>query len=160
MSELSHYRDGRPHMVDVSGKDETARTASARATVRLPPEASAALQAGTPKGDPLVVAQIAGIAAAKRTSDLIPLCHPLPLSQVDVQVEAKGETVIVTATVKTTSRTGVEMEALTAAGVAALTVYDRLKAASKGIVIEDLRLLSKSGGKSGDWESGTSGEAP
>lgn len=152
MPELTHFRDGHPVMVDVSAKEATVREAVAQALVRLPEQAIAALEAGSnPKGDPLAVAEIAGIMAAKRTSDLIPLCHPLPLSKVVVEVTRSGDGVVVTATARTNAQTGVEMEALTAASVAALTVYDMLKAASKGIVIEQVRLLRKSGGKSGDW---------
>jgi cyclic pyranopterin phosphate synthase len=142
-------------MVDVSGKQPTVRVARAEATVRLTDEAVAALrQGGVGKGDPLVVAQIAGIQAAKKTSELIPLCHPLPLSKVDVQLAFDPEEglVRIIAEAKTRAETGVEMEALTAASVAALTVYDMLKAASKGLEIENVRLLFKSGGKSGTWE--------
>jgi cyclic pyranopterin monophosphate synthase len=139
-------------MVDVSGKQETAREAVAEAWLRLPPEAAAGL-AGSAKGDPVAVAELAGIMAAKRTAELIPLCHPLPITSVRVRGEALGERVRFTARCKTTAPTGVEMEALTAASVAALTLYDMLKGLSKGIVIEQVRLLSKEGGKSGPWQA-------
>ena len=138
----------------MSDKTATKREAVAEALVLLPPEARAALESGgVGKGDPLHVAQLAGIMGAKKTSELIPLCHPIPLSSVDVQVTRTDDGVRVTATARTTDKTGVEMEALTAASVAALTVYDMLKAASKGIVITGVRLLSKTGGKSGDWQA-------
>ena len=141
-------------MVDVSEKLATKRIASAEAIVKLPIEAQAALdRGGVGKGDPLVVAQLAGIMGAKKTSELIPLCHPIPLSSVDVHLERIEEGVLVTATAKTTNQTGVEMEALTAVSVAALTVYDMLKAVSKGIEISRIRLLKKTGGKSGDWNA-------
>jgi len=156
VAKLTHFEDGKPKMVDVSGKQPTVRVARAAAAVRLTPEATAALkEGGVGKGDPLVVAQIAGIQAAKKTSELIPLCHPLPLSKVDVQLEFDEEAglVSIVAEAKTKAETGVEMEALTAASVAALTVYDMLKAASKGrLEIENVRLLYKSGGKSGTWQ--------
>jgi cyclic pyranopterin monophosphate synthase len=152
MSDLTHFKDGRPHMVDVSEKTATKREATAEAIVKLPPRASVALdRGGVGKGDPLMVAQLAGIMGAKKTSDLIPLCHPIPLSSVDVKLERIETGVRVTATARTTNQTGVEMEALTAVSVAALTVYDMLKAVSKGIEISRIRLLSKTGGKSGDW---------
>jgi cyclic pyranopterin monophosphate synthase len=152
MPELTHFKDGQPHMVDVSAKTITPRTATAEALVTLPPEARDALQTGgVGKGDPLVVAQLAGIIGAKHTSTLIPLCHQIALSSVDVTLERVPEGVRIVATARTTDRTGVEMEALTAATIAALTVYDMLKAASKGIEISRVRLLSKTGGKSGDY---------
>ncbi|XOB99655.1 cyclic pyranopterin monophosphate synthase MoaC [Deinococcota bacterium DY0809b] len=144
-------------MVDVSDKQATVRVARAEAAVKLTPEAAEALkEGGVGKGDPLVVAQLAGIMAAKKTSDLIPLCHPLPLSKVSVEVsfDEAAAKVRIACEVKTKAETGVEMEALTAASVAALTVYDMLKAASKGLEIERVRLLYKSGGKSGTWERG------
>jgi cyclic pyranopterin monophosphate synthase len=151
-SPLTHFKDGRAVMVDVSDKEATKREAIAEALILLPPEARAALESGgIGKGDPLSVAQIAGILGAKKTAELIPLCHPIPLSSVDVAVTRTETGVRVTARAVTTDKTGVEMEALTAASVAALTVYDMLKAASKGIVISSIRLLSKTGGKSGDW---------
>ncbi|MFC5847009.1 cyclic pyranopterin monophosphate synthase MoaC [Deinococcus petrolearius] len=152
--ELTHFRDGQPRMVDVSAKAATIRTAAAEAWVVLPPEARAALEAGTnPKGDPLTVARLAGLAGSKRTADLILLCHPIPVTGADVQVTLEAPGVRIVATVKTTAPTGVEMEALTAASVAALNVYDMLKAASKAIEITGLRLLSKTGGKSGDYQA-------
>lgn len=155
--DLTHFKDGRPHMVDVTEKPATFRTATAEAYVRLTPEALAALKAGgVGKGDPLSVAQLAGIMGAKRTSDLIPLCHPLPLTGVEMRLDLLEEEarVRIEATVRTKAETGVEMEALTACAVAALTVYDMLKAASKGLEISDLRLLHKAGGKSGEWKRG------
>lgn len=151
MSKLSHFdAAGSPRMVDVSGKGATKRTARAHAFVAVKPEVLAKLPEN-PKGNPLEVARLAGIMAAKKTSDLIPLCHPLPLSHADLEaiVEPNGVRLISTAT--TTSETGVEMEALTAAAVAALTVYDMLKALDKSIEIRDLYLLEKTGGKSGDY---------
>lgn len=154
MSKLTHFEDGKPRMVDVSNKVATLRIATAEATVKLKPEAVEALkEGGVGKGDPLNVAQLAGIMAAKRTGELIPLCHPLPISGADVQLEFRPDEslVYITATVKTKAETGVEMEAMTACAVAALTVYDMLKAASKGLEITDVRLLYKSGGKSGEW---------
>ncbi|WP_135257277.1 cyclic pyranopterin monophosphate synthase MoaC [Thermus caldilimi] len=154
--DLNHFKDGRPHMVDVTEKPATFRTATAEAFVELTEEALAALeQGGVGKGDPLMVAQLAGIMAAKRTADLIPLCHPLPLTGVEVRLELLQEErrVRIEATAKTKAETGVEMEALTACAVAALTVYDMLKAASKGLVISGVRLLHKAGGKSGEWRA-------
>jgi len=151
MSQLSHFDDaGSPRMVDVSGKAETRRTARAQAFVRMRPEVLRALPSN-PKGNPLEIARIAGIAAAKKTSDLIPLCHPLMLTHADVEVRVEAEGVRIVASAATTAQTGVEMEALTAAAVAALTVYDMTKALDKSIEIQDLYLLEKSGGKSGDY---------
>jgi cyclic pyranopterin phosphate synthase len=142
-------------MVDVSPKPETAREAVARAVLRMRPATLRAVQQGNaPKGDVLGVARTAGILAAKRTPDLIPLCHPLRLTRVEVSFDARprrGELAI-EARVRTVDKTGVEMEALTAAGVAALTVYDMVKALEKGVTITNLQLLAKSGGKSGDWK--------
>lgn len=152
--DLTHFKDGKPHMVDVTQKPATFRTATAEAYVELTEEALAALErGGVGKGDPLAVAQLAGIMAAKRTADLIPLCHPLPLTGVEVQAELLKEErrVRLQATVRTKAETGVEMEALTACAVAALTIYDMLKAVSKGLVISQVRLLHKAGGKSGEW---------
>jgi cyclic pyranopterin monophosphate synthase len=150
---MTHFENGKAVMVDVSEKSDTAREATARSSVRLPPEVLSAFLAGGDKGDPLAVAELAGIMAAKRTSDLIPLCHPLPLSKVSVRGELDEATsqVRFTARCRVTGKTGVEMEALTAASVAALTLYDMLKAHGKGMVIEEVALLSKSGGKSGPW---------
>jgi cyclic pyranopterin phosphate synthase len=154
---LSHYDSaGSPHMVDVSGKHDTRRTARAHAFVHIAPSILKKLPTN-PKGNPLEIARIAGIAAAKRTSELIPLCHPLMLSHADVvvTVEKKGVRIVSSAT--TTGVTGVEMEALTAASVAALTVYDMIKALDKAIEIQDLYLLEKTGGKSGNFRrKGTS----
>jgi cyclic pyranopterin phosphate synthase len=153
-SRLSHYdASGKASMVDVSTKAPTRRTATASAFVELSAAVLAALPAN-PKGNPLEVARFAGIQAAKKTADLIPMCHPLPLSHVDVQAEVVETGVRITATVATTGPTGVEMEALTAASVAALTVYDMTKALDKGIVIRAVQLESKSGGKSGDFRRG------
>ncbi|MFM1959681.1 MAG: cyclic pyranopterin monophosphate synthase MoaC [Pseudomonadota bacterium] len=153
MSSLTHIdAEGRARMVDVSDKPETAREAIAEGFVRLAPETLALAVSGQGrKGDVRAVAEIAGVMAAKRTSDLIPLCHPLDISKAEVAVEVDGARLKVTARVRTTGRTGVEMEALTAVSVACLTLYDMLKAADRGMVIEDVRLLSKSGGRSGDW---------
>jgi cyclic pyranopterin monophosphate synthase len=151
MSKLSHYDPtGSPRMVDVSAKAETRRVARAHAFVRI---AAAALEKlpENPKGNPLEVARIAGILAAKRTADLIPLCHSLPLSHADVEVTVEEGGVRIVTTATTTAQTGVEMEALTAASVAALTVYDMLKALDKRIEIQDIYLLEKTGGKSGDF---------
>jgi cyclic pyranopterin monophosphate synthase len=148
---LSHYDDsGRARMVDVSAKAETRRTATAHAFVKIRPSVLKKLPVN-PKGNPLEVARIAGIAAAKRTPELIPMCHPLLLSHIDVKATLEPRGVRISATVTTTGPTGVEMEALTAASVAALTVYDMTKALDKGIEIQDLYLLQKTGGKSGDY---------
>ena len=159
MSKLSHLNDaGEANMVDVSSKAPTRRVALAGARLRMQPDTLAAIfDGGVPKGDVLAVARIAGIQGAKRCSDLIPLCHPLPLSRVQVDFESIEPGVLdirVEATV--TGPTGVEMEALTGASIAALTVYDMCKALEKGMVIESVRLLRKTGGKSGAWEA----EAP
>jgi cyclic pyranopterin phosphate synthase len=153
MPELTHVdAAGDARMVDVSGKDETARVAVATGQIRMGPEALAAIvERRAAKGDVLLIAQLAGIQGAKRTSDLIPLCHPLPLSGVSVALEVVGDAVVATATAKTTGRTGVEMEALTAVMAALLTVYDMLKAVDRGMCIEGVRLLSKDGGRSGAW---------
>lgn len=143
---------GEARMVDVSPKPATERAAAAEAFVRMSGEAVAALREGTvAKGDVLGVARVAGIMAAKRTSELIPLCHPLQVTSVEVGLEVTGEGVAVTAAVKTTDRTGVEMEALVAASVAALTVYDMCKAVDRAMTVERVRLLRKSGGRSGTW---------
>jgi cyclic pyranopterin phosphate synthase len=151
MKALSHYdKAGRATMVDVSAKRDTRRTATAQAFVRIRPSVLKKLPQN-PKGNPLEVARIAGIAAAKRTSELIPMCHPLLLSHVDVSVEVQARGVRITSKIVTTGPTGVEMEALTAAAVAALTVYDMTKALDKGIEIQDLYLIEKTGGKSGDF---------
>jgi cyclic pyranopterin phosphate synthase len=148
---LSHYDSaGRARMVDVSGKSATKRQAEASGFVAISPAALAALPSN-PKGDPLEVARVAGIMAAKRTWELIPMCHPLLLSLVDVEVRVCENGLAITSKVATTAETGVEMEALTAVGVAALTIYDMLKAADKGIEIREIVLERKSGGKSGDY---------
>jgi len=151
MPKLSHYdRAGRARMVDVSGKSASRREAEASGFVAVSPAVLAALPSNA-KGDPLEVARVAGIMAAKRTSELIPMCHPLPLSLVDVEVRVCENGLAITSKVATTAETGVEMEALTAVSVAALTVYDMLKAADKGIEIREIVLQRKSGGKSGDY---------
>ncbi|AOP45407.1 cyclic pyranopterin monophosphate synthase MoaC [Streptomyces lydicus] len=143
---------GAARMVDVSAKDVTARTATARGRVLVSPQVIELLRGeGMPKGDALATARIAGIMGAKRTPDLIPLCHPLAVSGVKVDLALTDEAVEITATVKTTDRTGVEMEALTAVSVAALTVVDMVKAVDKAAVISDIRVEAKTGGKSGDW---------
>jgi cyclic pyranopterin phosphate synthase len=151
MSQLSHFdATGQATMVDVSAKQSSKRTATASAFVELSAAVLAALPAN-PKGNPLEVARFAGIQAAKRTADLIPMCHPLPLSHIDVQAEVVAGGVRITATAATVGPTGVEMEALTAASVAALTVYDMTKALDKGIAIRSIQLEEKTGGKSGDY---------
>ncbi len=151
--EFTHLRaDGTAQMVDVSAKAETSREATAQAVVRTTAAVMALLGAGElPKGDALAVARVAGIMGAKKTPELIPLCHPLPISKVTVDFRLAQTSVTVSALVKTRSVTGVEMEALTAATVAALSVYDMIKAVDKHAVISDIKVLAKSGGKSGDW---------
>ncbi len=150
---LTHFdAAGHAVMVDVSDKPETARTATARVRVEMAAATLATVAAGSAaKGDVLGTARLAGIMAAKRTADLIPLCHPLPISAVELGLELSGGAVEITATVRTTGRTGVEMEALTAAGVAALTVYDMCKAMDRGMRIDGLRVVHKAGGKSGEF---------
>jgi cyclic pyranopterin monophosphate synthase len=152
-NKLTHQDDtGRAHMVDVGDKPESERLAIARGEVLMKKETLALIRTGTmKKGDVLTVAQIAGITAAKRTSELIPLCHPLPISYIDVTLNLDGTLpgVIITATVKSTGKTGVEMEALTAVSVAALTVYDMTKAVEKTMKIQNIRLIEKHGGRSG-----------
>ena len=152
---LTHLDEaGAARMVDVAGKTETARQAVATGRISMSAEAAAAIRNGAAKkGDVLAVARVAGIMAAKRTADLIPLCHPLPLTKVEVALEVGDTAVIATATAATTGRTGVEMEALTAATVALLTIYDMAKAMDKAMTINSVRLLSKTGGKSGDWHA-------
>ena len=153
-TKLTHIDDsGHAHMVDVGAKPETERLAIARGEVLMKKETLGLIRAGAiKKGDVLTVAQIAGITAAKRTSDLIPLCHPLPISHIDVALTLEDNLpgVLITATVKTTGKTGVEMEALTAVSVAALTIYDMAKAAEKTMIIQNVRLIEKHGGRSGD----------
>ena len=155
LSELTHLDDeGTARMVDVSAKEPTTRRAVARAVVRMAPATAARVAAGdAPKGDVLGVARVAGIQAAKRTGELIPLCHPLGLDHIDVEahLDAEAGTVTLTATAAVTARTGVEMEAMTAAAVAALTVYDMVKGLERGVRIEAVELLRKSGGRSGEW---------
>lgn len=162
MSELTHQDEaGRARMVDVGEKPETRRTAVAEGVIRMAPETFEALETGrTPKGDPLLVAQLAGVQGAKRTAELIPLCHPLPLTSVDVVLTPDPELPGVRAEgrARVTGRTGVEMEALTAVSVALLTVYDMLKAVDRGMSIEGIRLLEKTGGRSGDWSADAGGE--
>ncbi len=154
MSELSHIdAEGRVAMVDTSDKKVSARRAIASGRVLMSSETIAAVRnQTTPKGDPLETARLAGIMAAKRTADLIPLCHPLPLTHIDVQVELRDFGVYLEAEVATNAQTGVEMEALTAVSVAALTIYDMCKAVDKGMVLSEIRLEKKTGGKSGPFE--------
>ena len=143
---------GEMRMVEVGEKPETMRRAVAEAHVRLSPEVRRSLVEGTlPKGDALAAVRLAGIMAAKRTSELIPLCHPLPLSGIEVKIVPSGEGMVITAAVRTTARTGVEMEAMVAVSVAALALYDMVKGLDRGAVIGPIRLLEKTGGKSGEW---------
>jgi cyclic pyranopterin phosphate synthase len=153
MNQLSHIDDeGRVKMVDTSDKATTTRHAVASARVLMSQETvDAVREHRTPKGDPLEAARLAGIMAAKRTADLIPLCHPLPLTHVDVQARLGDDGIYLESSVSTNAQTGVEMEALTAVAIAALTIYDMCKAVDKGITISDVRLESKTGGKSGDY---------
>jgi cyclic pyranopterin phosphate synthase len=155
VTELTHLDEhGRARMVDVSGKQPSARRARARAVVRMSPATAARVAAGdAPKGDVLGVARIAGVQAAKRTGELIPLCHPLGLDHVDVEasVDAAAGTVSLEAEARVTARTGVEMEAMTAAAIAALTVYDMVKGLERGVRVEAVELLEKDGGRSGPW---------
>ena len=155
MTELTHLDDsGAARMVDVAGKPATAREATAEGTITMSPEALAAIRDGsTKKGDVLAVARIAGIMAAKKTSDLIPLCHPIALSSVTVDFVLGEGQITATATVRTTGPTGVEMEALTAVSVSLLTLYDMAKALDRSMKIDNIRLLAKSGGRSGDWRA-------
>ncbi|MDO5612087.1 MAG: cyclic pyranopterin monophosphate synthase MoaC [Paracoccus sp. (in: a-proteobacteria)] len=153
---LTHFdQSGQAHMVDISGKASTMREAVAEGCVIMSPETLALAQGGAAKGDVLGVARLAGIMGAKRTADLIPLCHPLPITKValDLTPDPDLPGIRVQATVRTAGQTGVEMEALTAVSTACLTVYDMLKAAEKGIQINGIRLLRKTGGKSGDWQA-------
>ncbi|GIV15399.1 MAG: cyclic pyranopterin monophosphate synthase MoaC [Armatimonadota bacterium] len=153
MAELSHIDEqGKAHMVDVSAKPETVRTATAQAVVHLSPQLLEMVRDNSlEKGDALAVARVAGIMAAKRVGEIIPLCHPLPLTHADVQFEFLPDGLRIVASASVVGRTGVEMEALTAASVAALTVYDMCKAVDKGITITDICLLEKTGGKSGAY---------
>ena len=154
--ELTHLNEaGEAHMVDVGAKPVTDREAVAEGYVAMSPDLAERFFAGDlPKGDAVAVARVAGIMAAKRTSDLIPLCHPISLTGVDVTLEPSGRGVRVVASVRTTDRTGVEMEAMTAVAVASLTIYDMVKGVERDVTIETIRLLTKSGGRSGKWERG------
>lgn len=151
--DFTHFNEqGRARMVDVSGKEPTQRTAVAAGAVRMLPSTVEAIRTGgVPKGDVLAVAQVAGIMAAKRTSEIVPMCHPLALTGVDVRFALREDAVEIEAAVRCRGETGVEMEALHAVSAAALTIYDMCKALEKGMVISDLRLLEKTGGKSGDY---------
>jgi len=155
MSGLTHLDEtGAAHMVDVSGKAATAREAVATGRIAMSPEAATAIRTGTAlKGDVLAVARVAGIMAAKKTAELIPLCHPLPLTRVAIDLIVDETGVTATATAATDAKTGVEMEALTAVSVALLTIYDMAKAIDKAMTITGIRLLTKTGGKSGDWKA-------
>jgi cyclic pyranopterin monophosphate synthase len=152
--ELTHLNDaGEVHMVDVSGKEITDRVAVAEGYVAMSPDLATRFFSGAlPKGDAAAVARVAGIAGAKRTADLIPLCHPLPLTGAEVTLEPVHHGVRITATVSTTGQTGVEMEAMTAVSTAALTIYDMVKGVERGVTIESVRLLRKTGGRSGEWQ--------
>ena len=144
--------EGEVHMVDVGAKEETDRVAVAEGFVEMSPELADRFFAGDlPKGDAAAVARVAGIAGAKRTADLIPLCHPIPLTGVEVKLEPAGHGVRITATVSTTGKTGVEMEAMTAVSTTALTIYDMVKGVERGVAITSVRLLKKTGGRSGEW---------
>ncbi|AFK53600.1 cyclic pyranopterin monophosphate synthase MoaC [Tistrella mobilis] len=162
-SGLTHFDEsGAAVMVDVSAKDVTERVAVAEARVRMAPETLAVVKRGdAKKGDVIAIARLAGIMGAKRTADLIPLCHPLPLQSVTLDLEADDALpgLVIRATAKVTARTGVEMEALTAASVASLTVYDMLKAIDRGMTIETIRLIEKRGGRSGHWQAATPDDA-
>ena len=153
MSKLTHFDDrGGAHMVDVGNKADTSRLAVATGRIRMQPATADIIRAGTArKGDVLGVAQVAGIMAAKNTPQIVPMCHPLMLTGVDIAFEVLEDAVEITATVKTTGKTGVEMEALTAVSAAALTVYDMVKAVDRGMIIENIQVESKSGGASGEW---------
>jgi cyclic pyranopterin monophosphate synthase len=155
MTKLTHLDDsGAAHMVDVSDKDDTVREATAGGRITMSADALAAIRKGSAKkGDVLATARIAGIMAAKKTPELIPLCHPLMLSKVSVDFAFEDDGILVTTLVRLTGQTGVEMEAITAAAIALLTIYDMAKALDKGMVISGVRLLSKSGGKSGEWRA-------
>lgn len=154
MSKLNHFNEtGGAHMVDISEKTDTVRTAVASARIRMQPETAEVIRSGTAqKGDVLGVAQVAGIMAAKNTPQIVPMCHPLMLTGTDIEFDVQNDAVNITATVKTTGKTGVEMEALTAASVTALTIYDMVKAMDRGMTIENIQVETKSGGASGDWQ--------
>jgi cyclic pyranopterin phosphate synthase len=160
--ELTHIDEhGAARMVDVSGKDVTARTATASGRFRTTPEVIALLRSdGLPKGDALAVARIAGIAGAKRTPDLVPLCHPVALHGATVELTVHDDSVEITATTRTADRTGVEMEALTSVVVAGLTLYDMVKAVDRGAELTDVRLVTKAGGRSGEWTRGAGAGEP
>lgn len=162
MAKLTHLNDlGEAHMVDISSKVDTSRSATAEAQIELTDAIAAAIKDDNlPKGDLFATARIAGIQAAKKCSDLIPLCHPLPLSKIAIDIQLNGTVLVIKALCKTTGKTGVEMEALTAASVAALTVYDMCKGIDKGMIIRHIRLLEKSGGKSGHWQADEARETP
>ncbi len=153
MSKLTHLDDsGAAHMVDISAKATTVREARASGQISMSPQAIAAIKDGTAKkGDVLAVARVAGIMAAKRTSELIPLCHPVTLSSVSVNFDITGSAITVTITARSSGQTGIEMEALTAVSATLLTLYDMVKAVDKAMIMSDIKLLTKSGGKSGDW---------
>jgi len=155
MSRLTHIdADGAAHMVDVGGKTVTQRRAVARGRITIAPDALSAIRDGAAqKGDVLAVARVAGIMAAKRTADLIPLCHPLPLTRVTLDLSLDDDGITATALTATDGKTGVEMEALTAVSVALLTIYDMAKAMDRGMTLSDIRLVEKSGGGSGDWRA-------
>lgn len=155
MSKLTHLDDsGAARMVDVGAKPVTVREAIATGRILMSPEALAALREGTlKKGDALAVARVAGIMAAKHTSDLIPLCHPVALSSVSIEFAFEDQAIAVTATARTAGQTGVEMEAMTAASISLLTIYDMVKAMGFGLTVTDLSLVAKSGGRSGDWRA-------
>lgn len=163
MTTFTHLSaSGEAHMVDVSDKPMTARTARAQARIRLTPVVLAALQGeNLPKGDLFATVRIAAIQGSKKCADLIPLCHPLPLTKVsvDIELDTDNSCLLISTLCKTTGKTGVEMEALTAASVGALTAYDMCKGIDKGLIIEDIRLLEKTGGKSGDWRPDAGGSA-
>jgi cyclic pyranopterin phosphate synthase len=152
--ELTHLNEsGEVHMVDVGHKDATRRVAVAEGVVLMSPDlVERFFSGGLPKGDAAALARIAGIMGAKKTSELVPLCHPIPLASAEISLESAGHGVRITATVSTTSQTGVEMEAMTAVSVAALTIYDMVKSVERGVTIEAVRLLKKEGGRTGTWE--------
>ncbi len=152
--EFTHLNEaGEVHMVDVSGKEITDRVAVAEGYLSMSPGLAARFFSGDlPKGDAAAVARVAGIAGAKRTADLIPLCHPIPLTGVELNLEPVGHGIRITATVSTTGQTGVEMEAMTAVSIAALTIYDMVKSVERGVTIESVHLLRKTGGRSGEWQ--------
>ena len=162
MSKLTHLNDlGEAHMVDISSKIDSSRRATAEAQIELTDAITMAIKDDNlPKGDLFATARIAGIQAAKKCSDLIPLCHPLPLSKIAIDIQLNGTVLVIKALCKTTGKTGVEMEALTAASVAALAVYDMCKGIDKGLIIRHTRLLDKSGGKSGHWQADETRETP